>query len=82
MIFYCEETTASTSQCTSEASTSPAFANGFSYGEVLQTTFLFLIFLILLFNTFYDHYIGVKAKIPVAKKVQRHSSEGKVIEYD
>ena len=82
MIFDCNETATSTTQCVAEASSSPAFINGFSYGEVLQTTFIFLIFLIILFNTFYDHFFGVKTKIPVAKPVQKNIAEGKIIEYD
>jgi hypothetical protein len=82
MNFICEQTATTTQTCAFEASTSPAFFAGFSYGEVLQTTLLFFIFLILLFTMFYDHILGVKNKIPVGRPVQINFSEGKIIEYD
>jgi len=76
------QTRLSTSTCNYQASTSPAFANGFSYGEILGNMFLFFIFLIMLFDLFYRHFVGQKAKIPVARPVQTNYPEGKVIEFD
>jgi hypothetical protein len=76
------QTTHGTTTCSNVASTSPAFIKGFSYGEVLQTTFLFFMFLIMLFDLFYRHFFGQKQKVPVARAISTNYAEGKIIEYD
>ena len=83
MLFTCTQIDSSTTQCISEASSSPAFINGFSYGEVLQISLLGMIFLLLFFEMFYKTFFGVKIKVPVARQVETRTANGeKIIQYD
>jgi hypothetical protein len=44
-------------------STTPLYTQGFSYGEVLMSFFLFMIFAILITEFIYNKFIGVKKKV-------------------
>lgn len=62
MIYNCTNIDATTTECISQASTSPTYVNGFSYGEVYIGFLLFLIFLTLFSQFVYNGLIGQKQK--------------------
>lgn len=50
------------STCQLSASSSPAIAGGFTYGEIINGVFLLLIFIALSVGTFHIHFGRVKIK--------------------
>ena len=55
-------TTESTASSTISSSTAPLVYNGFTYGEIVATTFLFLIFITLAFRFIFEWMRGIKIK--------------------
>lgn len=61
MVYNCTDIGSST-QCISEASTSPMYINGFSYDGIITGFWLCLIFCVLFFSFIYNSFIGSKQK--------------------
>ena len=62
MNYICTVIDATTTECISNASSSPMYINGFSYDGLLIGLYLTLIFCILFFRMIYESTIGVKQK--------------------
>ena len=65
MIYNCEIINSSTTQCISEASSSPSYLNGFSYDGIITNFILITFFALYIMKWIYQLFIGVKNKIKI-----------------
>lgn len=70
----------SLSTCSTTATSSQLYINGFSYGEAMISLFLLLILTTLIFHTFWVRIFGTKLSVPFYRTfLGNNSKEGKEI---